>query len=135
MTIFDRTMRLLERTMDLRGARHQVIASNIANEETPHFRAKDMHFQDALASAHRGRPGVTLISTHARHLGLAGDTLARVSGKVSDTPAPDVPLDANTVNLEFEMAKLSDNAMHYNTAATIVAARLKQLLAAIREGR
>ncbi len=135
MTIFDRTIRLLERTMDLRGARHQLIASNIANEETPHFRAKDMQFQEALASAHDGSPGVTLVATHARHLGVAGDALARVSGRVVDTPAPDVPLDANTVNLEFEMAKLSDNAMQYNTAATIVSARLRHLLSAIREGR
>lgn len=135
MTIFDRTMRLLERTLDMRGSRHQVIASNIANEETPHFRAKDMQFQEALASAHQGRPGVTLISTHTRHYGLAGDAMARVIGKISETPAPDVPLDANTVNLEFEMAKLSDNAMQYNTAATVVAQRFRQLLSAIREGR
>ncbi len=78
---------------------------------------------------------MTLVSTHARHLGLAGDAMAQVSGKVSEMPAPDVPLDANTVNLEFEMAKLSDNAMHYNTAATVVAKKFQGLLAAIREGR
>ena len=39
MTIFDRTMQLLERSLDLRGARQQVIAANIANEETPKYRA------------------------------------------------------------------------------------------------
>lgn len=133
MTIFDRTMRLIERTLDLRGQRHQVIASNVANEETPHFRAKEMQFQESLTKAHQGKPGVMLISTHARHMGLTGDAMARVTGRVSELPSPDVPLDANTVNLEYEMAKLSDNAMHYNTAATIVAARLRHLLTAIRE--
>ncbi len=133
MTIFDRTLRLIERTLDLRGQRHQVIASNIANEETPHFRAKEMQFQEALSNAHRGRPGVMLVSTHARHMGLTGDAMARVAGRVNELAAPDVPLDANTVNLEYEMAKLSDNAMHYNTAATIVASKLRGLLTAIRE--
>ena len=55
MTIFDRTMRLLERTLDLRSTRQRVIASNIANEETPRYRATDLKFTDALAHANRGR--------------------------------------------------------------------------------
>ncbi|MFO0775871.1 MAG: flagellar basal body rod protein FlgB [Nitrospiraceae bacterium] len=135
MKIFDGTMRLLERTLDMRSARHQVIASNVANEETPHFRAKDMEFQDALAAAHNNTPGVTLVATHARHVGVGGDAVGRVTAKVSEMPAPDVPLDANTVNLEFEMAKLSDNAMHYNTAASVVAKKFQSLITAIREGR
>lgn len=135
MTIFDRTLRLLERTLDMRGARQQVIASNVANEETPHFRAKDMQFQEALAAAHGGRPPVTLVATHGRHIGIGGDAMSRVAGKINEMPAPDVPLDANTVNLEFEMAKLSDNAMHYNTAASIVAKKFQSLISAIREGR
>lgn len=135
MTIFDKTMRLIERTLDLRAARHQVIVSNIANEETPGYRSKDMRFQDALASAARGRPDVSLAVTHGRHLGIRGDAVARAAGRVVDTGDGDLPLDANTVNLEIEMAKLSDNAMHYNTAATVMGARLRQLLGVIREGR
>lgn len=135
MTIFDKTMRLIERTLDLRAARHQVIVSNIANEETPGYRSKDMRFQDALASAARGRPDVSLAVTHGRHLGVRGDAVARAAGRVVDTGDGDLPLDANTVNLEIEMAKLSDNAMHYNTAATVMGVRLRQLLGVIREGR
>lgn len=135
MTIFDRTMRLVERTLDLRDKRNHVISANIANEETPGFRSKDMQFQEALSSAAHGRPGVQLIANHQRHLGVRGDRYAQVIGKVQETPNGDVPLDANTVNLEVEMAKLSDNALQYNTAATIVGQRFRQLLSAIREGR
>ena len=54
---------------------------------------------------------------------------------MEDVPAADLPLDANTVNLELEMAKMSDNAIQYNTAATMMAIRLRQILSAIREGR
>ena len=135
MTIFDKSIRLIERTLDLRAARHQVIVSNIANEETPGYRSKDLRFQDALALAAQGRPGVSLAVTHGRHLDVRGDAVARTASRVVETGEGDLPLDANTVNLEFEMAKLSDNAMQYNTAATIMGARLRQLLGAIREGR
>ncbi|MEW6246999.1 MAG: flagellar basal body rod protein FlgB [Nitrospirota bacterium] len=135
MTIFDKTMDLIERTLDLRGARHRVIASNVANEETPGYRAKDLHFQDALAAAARGRLPVTLAVTHASHIGPQGDGLSRVTGRLAEVPSGDLPLDANSVNLELEMAKLSDNAMHYNTAATILAQRFRQLMSAIRDAR
>ena len=135
MTIFDKTMRLLEQTLDLRSARQRIIASNIANEETPRYRAADLNFVDALASATRGRAPVALAATHGSHFGVKGDAIQRVVGRVEETRAGDVPLDANTVNLELEMAKMSDNAMHYNTTATIMAMRLRGILNAIREGR
>lgn len=135
MTIFDKTMRLLERTLDLRSTRQRVIASNIANEETPRYRATDLKFTDALASANHGRMPVTLASTHSTHLGVKGDGIQRVVGRLEEVPAGDLPLDANTVNLELELAKMSDNAMQYNTTATMMAMRLRQLLSAIREGR
>ena len=65
MTIFDRTMQLLHRTLDLREARQRVIASNIANEETPGYRAADLNFQDSLQAAQRGKGLVTLSVTQA----------------------------------------------------------------------
>ncbi len=135
MTIFDRTMRLLERTLDLGAARQRVIASNLANEETPGYRAKELYFRDALAAAAGGRPPIVPVVTHARHLGPRGDGVSIVTGRVAEMPAGDLPLDANSVNLDVEMAKLSDNAMRYNTAATIMAQRFRQLMSAIREAR
>jgi flagellar basal-body rod protein FlgB len=135
MTIFDKTMALLERTLDLRGARQGVIAANIANEETPGYRAKDLNFQEALSAAGRGAMAVNLHSTHQGHIALRADLVTTAGGRVTENPAADLPLDANSVNLDVEMAKLSDNAMHYNTAATVVSMRLKQLLSAIRDVR
>ncbi len=135
MTIFDRTMQLLERSLDLRGARQQVIAANIANEETPKYRATDLNFGQALANAQQGKLPITLVSTHQQHIGPKGTGFQRVTGKLEEVPAGDLPLDANSVNIELEMAKMSDNAKHYNTAATIISARYRQLISAIREGR
>ena len=135
MTIFDRTMQLLNRTLDLRQARQRVIASNIANEETPGYRAADLSFQDSLQAAHRGKGPVTLAVTQGHHIGPRGDSVQQVMGKLGPVAAGDLPLDANSVNIELEMAKMSDNAMQYNSAASIMAIRFRQLMGAIREGR
>jgi flagellar basal-body rod protein FlgB len=136
MTIFDRTMRLLERSLDLRSARQRVIASNLANEETPGYRASELNFTEQLRSAQRGRLPIVLAATQSRHFGVQGPHDVRaVTGKLSEVPAGDLPLDANSVNLELEMAKLSDNAIQYNAAATIMAKRFAGLLSAIRDAR
>lgn len=136
MNLIDKTMQLLHRSMDLRSARQRVISSNIANEETPGYRAMDMQFGEQLKAAHKGRFPITLAATQAGHIGPHGaQGYQTVSGKLSEVPAGDLPMDANTVNMELEMAKLSDNAMQYNAAASITAARFRQLLSAIREAR
>ncbi len=136
MTIFDRTMQLLQRSLDLRGARQRVISSNLANEETPGYRASDLTFMDQLQSAQKGRLPVSLAVTRSGHIGPRGPQgVQAVTGKLNEVPAGDLPLDANSVNLELEMAKLSDNAMQYNAAASITAIRFRQLLSAIRDVR
>ena len=136
MTIFDHTMQLLQRNMDLRSARQRVISSNLANEETPGYRASDLNFMDQLKSAQQGHLPVTLAVTQSSHIGPRGPQgVQAVTGTLSEVPAGDLPLDANSVNLELEMAKLSDNAMQYNAAASITAMRFRQLLSAIRDAR
>jgi len=136
MTIFDRTIGLLQRTLDLRSARQRVIASNLANEETPGYRASELTFMDQMQSAQKGRLPIVLAATQSRHFGMRGPQgIQAVTGKLSEVPAGDLPLDANSVNLELEMAKLSENAMQYNAAATILAAKFRGLLSAIRDAR
>ncbi|MEQ1845440.1 MAG: flagellar basal body rod protein FlgB, partial [Nitrospira sp.] len=83
MTIFDRTMQLVHRTLDLRQARQRVIASNIANEETPGYRATDFNFRDSLQSAQRGQGPVTLAVTQGKHFGPQGNGFQRVVGTLS----------------------------------------------------
>jgi flagellar basal-body rod protein FlgB len=135
MMLIDQTMQLLNRTLDLRQARQRVIASNIANEETPGYRATEFNFQDSLQAAQRGRGPVTLAVTQGHHIGPRGNPVQQVMGTLGPVPAGDIPLDANSVNIELEMAKMSENAMLYNTAASIMAIRFRQLMGAIREGR
>ena len=131
MEIFNRTMRLMQQVLDLRAAQNHVISSNIANEETPGYRANELHFADALAAARRSQP-ITVQVTHPRHLPVPGTA---VQNYIQPVPASDLPLDANSVNIELEMAKLSDNAMHYKMTAELLARRFRGLINVIREGR
>lgn len=135
MELLDKTMQLLHRSLDLRSARQRVIASNLANEETPGYRANDLQFAQQLQAAHQGRFPLTMAVTQHQHIGLRGHGYQTVTGKLAEVPAGDLPLDANSVNLELEMAKSSDNAMQYNAAASITAQRFRQLLSAIRDAR
>ena len=135
MELLDKTMQLLHRSLDLRSARQRVIASNLANEETPGYRANDLQFAQQLQAAHQGRFPPTMAVTQHQHIGLRGQGYQTVTGKLAEVPAGDLPLDANSVNLELEMAKSSDNAMQYNAAASITAQRFRQLLSAIRDAR
>jgi len=135
MRIFDKTMHLLEQSMDLRAARHRVIASNIANEETPGYRAKELEFLEALSSATHDKPGAKLLTTDAQHLGAVTLGQGPVPARVVELPSPELPLDANSVNLDMEMAKLGDNAINYNAAVSILSERFRQLLGAIRDLR
>lgn len=135
MELLDKTMQLLQRSMDLRSARQRVIASNLANEETPGYRANDLQFAQQLQAAHQGRFPLTMAVTQHQHIGLRGQGYQTVTGKLAEVPAGDLPLDANSVNLELEMAKSSDNAGQYTTAASITAQRFHQLLSAIRDAR
>lgn len=131
MKIFDRRMELMQQVLDLRAAQHQVIAANIANEETPGFRAHELRFTDALTAARRSQP-VTVQITHPRHVPVPS---AAVQSFIQPIAAGDLPLDANSVNIDLEMAKLSDNAMRFNMTAELLARKLRGLLNVIREGR
>jgi flagellar basal-body rod protein FlgB len=77
---------------------------------------------------------VQVRGTHPGHIVIGGGN-AQARGRVTEVPAADLPLDANSVSLDTEMAKLSDNAMHYNTVAAVTSMRLRQLLSAIRDAK
>lgn len=128
MNIFDESSSLA-RVLDLRYARHRVIIANLANEETPGYRAKEFNFKDALAAVSENAKGVTLNKTNDRHL---INTIETVQGRIAEVPAEELPLDANSVNLELEMAKLSENTMQYKAVAEILRKEFGHILSAIR---
>ena len=132
--LFSSTLDVLHKTLDLRQQRHTVLASNIANAETPGFIAKDMRFEEALRAAATPPPPSPLMRTHPEHLPLLQPTSIRnVQGTLVVTPSDDVGHDLNTVSIDQEMAKLTTNTMHYNASAEILSRAFDQLKRTVSE--
>jgi flagellar basal-body rod protein FlgB len=130
LRVFDQTLGLLERLLDARGARHQAIVANLANQDTPGYRAVDVSFQETLNTA--SGSSLATATTHAAHLSTeepsAGVATHTSSGRSNR-------LDGNTVNVEHEMAKLAENTLLYQAGTELLSAKFRILKNAIREGR
>ncbi len=126
--IFDGLFDLLERNLDIRGLRQRLIASNIANEETPNYKALDIRFKGELD---RARERLQLVTTQKGH--VRGSR--RTEGVEIVTVGTPSGLDGNSVSLEREMVKLAENTVMYNATARILSLRFQMLKEAIREGR
>lgn len=103
--------------LKLRGERAQVLASNLANENTPGYQARDLDFRARLDEAALGASG-TLPSFQC------DATLYRVPSRPSQ--------DGNTVELGVEQAEFAQNALDFQTSLTFVNMKLKGLAAAIQ---
>src|SRR5512139_3491507 len=117
----------------IRDQRQQVLASNIANADTPNYRARDLDFRAALQGALQGSSaagGAELATTAQGH--LAGNPgLAAEAGLLYRTPAQG-SVDGNTVNMDAERAAFAENAVHYEFNLNRISQQIKSMLAVIQ---
>ena len=133
--IFDQHLALLSRSLDFRTRRNTVLASNIANLETPGYKAKDLVFESALGAAMRASEPGPLRVTDPRHLdGRNILPLSDVRPALIRTGNPLGNLDENSVDLEREMVKLGENQVVYQALTQMVSHKFAQLRLSIREG-
>lgn len=134
--LFNSTINLLGKSVDLRAKSQNLIASNIANAETPNFVPKSLSFegelQDAMKSGNRGSS--TPAVTHPRHMPIhsSGGGLQSVSGKIIETPAKTPGKDGNAVELENEMGKMTENQVMFNASVQMLNKKLEGLRTAIK---
>ena len=114
--IFNTTIRLLEKNLDLRARNQNLISANLANAETPGFIPKSLTFEGELKDALKNRGGDSPSVTHPLHIPLKGRSagLDRVQGTVIEEPDGSVGHDGNGVELETEMGRLAENQIIYN---------------------
>lgn len=118
--LFNPAIGALEKAMNLRSLQHRVIASNIANQDTPNYKAFDMVLKE---ESRRLTPAGSPATTNGRHLPLAGHAAAMGGYEIRriDEPAPGVPKgDGNTVDIDREMADLAENTLLYNASARVL---------------
>jgi len=123
---FDTTMRLLQKVLDLRSKNQEVIGSNIANAETPGYTAQSFGFEDQLQSALADN-GLRPVATQPGHIPLAPPNLDQVNGTVTATRDTAGIGDRNTVDVDQEMIKLSENEILYEAAVTMLNKKMAML--------
>ena len=135
--LFGTTVTVLGKTIDLRARNQALIASNVANAETPHYTPKALSFENELQGALKGGKKQVQAPTHARHFPLNGSSsrVQDVTGKVVETPAKSPGKDGNAVEIEAEMSRMTENQIMYNASVQILAKKFEGLRSALREGK
>jgi flagellar basal-body rod protein FlgB len=126
--------------LGLRSERQRVIASNIANADTPGYVARDIDFKQAMAEASGSQTGKLAVSAtpdaprHSAHFALPGTgsqppgSSAQLGYAVQTQPA----MDNNTVDLDRERANFVDNAVRYETTLRFINGYSRTILSAIQ---
>jgi len=130
--IFDSTVGALNTSLNLRELNQNVIGSNIANADTPGYKAKTVEFEGKLREILKTGDQLTLEGTNPDHI-VPRET-EPVFPEVYDDPNGVESLDGNTVDRAHEMAKLSENQILYNTSAELLKKKLGFLRYAVTEG-
>ncbi len=131
-SMFDRTVGGLTRAMDLTWKRNKALTSNIANAETPQYRAVDLNFGKELDRAFGNTTDADgLTKTSANHL----DVSSNEGGKYFADESGTEKSDGNNVDLDLQMGRLTENSSDYISAARLIRRQIGLVRTAIREGR
>ncbi|MDR2015732.1 MAG: flagellar basal body rod protein FlgB [Azoarcus sp.] len=130
--LLERDLKVHQTALNLQAYRQQLLASNIANSDTPDFKARDLLFRDALVAALGHGPwgqSLPLMKTHARHLGsrteFSPETFARYRTEWQSA------VDGNTVDMDMERAAFAENTVHYEASVTFINGLLRSMQTAI----
>ena len=133
--LFKGTLPILEKAMDLRSLKHNVTVSNIANKDTPNYKAFDLVVEEELEKVMGSEKELGLRKSRRGH--LPGRTIggSAVSLGIDNTSQLSFRRDGNTVNIDKEMAKLSENNLLYDSLAQITSRKFKGLKDVIQGGK
>lgn len=130
----EQNLSTLRTAIGVRSHRQELLASNIANADTPHFKARDVDFKSALATALGGASAesgpLDLARTQRGH--LAGDGSNPYGSAVKYRAEYQGAVDGNTVNMDVERAAFAENALQFEALITLINGRLRTMQTAIQ---
>jgi flagellar basal-body rod protein FlgB len=131
-SIFDRTVGGLSKAMDLSWRKNKVLTANVANAETPKYKAVSLQFGNELEQAfQRQAPEEMMIRTDPKHLEISTASTAKYAADLSGITKPD----GNNVDIDRQMVSLAQNSSDYANAAQLIRRQIGLVRTAIREGR
>ena len=133
-TLFDNTINALKTSMNFRMMNQDVISSNIANADTPGYKAKKLDFEKQLKVAMNVDGASTLKTNSQKHFVTANGGIRDVRGNIFFDPRMNIRNDLNSVDVDAQMAELAENEFLYNSAAQIISKKLALLKYAVSDG-
>jgi flagellar basal-body rod protein FlgB len=138
LKLFSFTQQLLELSMRVRGARHEILSANVANADTPGYRARDLDFKSVMDVALTPND-VSAEEREHRLEELSASPLDLKSAtyivEYPETAHGENRLDGNNVSLDRQMVLLTENALSYEAALTLLSRKLAGLRYVISEGK
>lgn len=125
---FEKAFGVHQHAMVARSARSQVLASNIANADTPNFKAKDVDFQAMLTNSKRQQAGGAMSKTHEKHFKMP--SIGQQESLYTVPNQPDTG-DGNTVDVQLERNKFLENSMQYQASVNWMGGKIKGLKKAL----
>lgn len=133
MPNLDNALGMHEMALKLRAKRMELLSSNLANADTPNYKARDVDFRAVLGEYQSGGASVGrsgLRTTHSRHLG--GNDSGMPAGQVQYRNPMQPSVDGNTVDPQVEKSKFMENALQYQATLSFIDSKVKGLRKAIK---
>ncbi|MBL4711675.1 MAG: flagellar basal body rod protein FlgB [Gammaproteobacteria bacterium] len=129
---FDSALGIHQKALSIRTVRTELIASNIANADTPGYKARDIDFKAALmtiVNQSKSSSSASLSTTHSKHIqNNAMNNNAEILYRVPNQSS----FDGNTVDEQLEKSAFSENAIRYQASLTFLEGKFRGMLAAIK---
>ncbi len=134
--LFDQTINTAARALDVRSRRHELIVSNLANADTPGYKAFELQVEKALANQKKADPSLPLESTHPEHMKMTGKRVSALKPYVVElNHTNSFRGDGNTVDMDREMSNLASNQLLYKASAQIISKKFQGLKYVIQGGK
>lgn len=142
----DDYLRFHETALTMRAQRQQMLASNIANADTPNYKARDLDFGKALKAAIQrpaGTAGNSVTTVASASAGMSTTSPLHLGGTHASASAPaelkgqyrgivQGSVDGNTVDMDLERNQFTDNALRYEAGISLISGQIKSMLTAIQ---
>ncbi|ABM00524.1 flagellar basal body rod protein FlgB [Shewanella amazonensis] len=126
---FDKALGVHQFTLGIRAERAEVLSSNIANADTPHYKARDVNFADALQAARSQQRGMQMAQTSEGHFDLQALSRQHVQFRVPNQPDTG---DGNTVDIQQEQSAFMQNALEYQMSLGFLEGKFNGMKKAIK---
>lgn len=129
---FEKALGIHEKALGFRAARAEVLANNIANADTPNYKARDLDFAAMLAAQNEQQSGrqFGLSRTSSQHMAGDGIQLADPALRFRTPLHPSI--DQNSVDMQQEQASYAENAVQFQASFTMLNSKFKGLMSALR---